>query len=112
MARGYSTVEVLVAMLICGLLILAVTAKQLGLMSDIRHSYYHHIAQEEALRIAHATGDACTPESIKHWQQQVAAKLPGGQAKLEHQAGTTVVSIKWYADSHHRVAQQITYRTT
>lgn len=111
MARGYSTVEVLIAMLICGLLILAVTGKQLGMMTYMRHSYYHHIAREEAMRIMQASGKACTPESIQHWQQQIAAKLPGGQAEIKHKDGSTVVSIKWYLDDRHQVARQVTYRT-
>lgn len=110
MARGYSTIEVLVATLICGLLILAVASKQLGMMTYMRRSYYHHIAREEALRIASAAQKTCTPASIKHWQQQVAQKLPGGQVNVEHCDGKPVVSIKWYLDDSHQVARQVTYR--
>lgn len=99
MMKGFSLIEVMLALLILSIGLLGIAGMQLKSFKNINDAYYHSAAiirlssMMERLR-SNTSGEARARELLR-WNAINAAVLPGGEGSYSCYADNCTVTINW-----------------
>ena len=98
-AKGFTLLEVLLAMFILSFALLSITGMQLSALSHSRESYYYNLAVMQLNcmleRLRANTSITARNNELQRWNQINTRLLPQGQGSYQCQEHACTVSISW-----------------
>lgn len=93
--KGGSAIELLVAMVILSLMLLAATTIYLRSMKQLQNTRTENFINEQ-VEVATQSLLAGDSQFIPAWQQHIATRLPQGHAEIHQSAGLYWLTISWF----------------
>lgn len=97
--KGFSLLEVLIALIILSLGILSIAKLQTSSLVNSYNDYLYSIASEQIAAMFERSQIGIANQELISWQQNVASLLPQGHG--EYNANTHTISICWYNRLNH-----------
>lgn len=98
---GFSLLEVLIALLILSISLLAFAQAELTALRGVQNAYFINVATlqneslVERLRICEDQ-KTCIKQEIKQWQTEVSKILPQGKTKIDINGSQYQIEIRWH----------------